>query len=1009
MKNYYKLTVSLTLLFCVCYQFISAQCEGIGLNYAGNLTSWEQFSPCNQGARNQIPLMSPYQNPVVTINPKNGAGFLNLNYFDSNKSIMIFGGDGPVIGTDFSFGGGQYEYDVIVQDPNDLKKECHLTLNLTYDLFSCRRIEKVSTLNAQCDSLNGGIIIKRSEGMGATLIRLLDLNNNKEILTKTFTEITVADTIKNLKAGGYRIEVTNEYSNSNQPMQIIYTTIKIPENLKIESKYKIVCEGNPLTLSVPQAQKYLWNTGETTQSIVVNKGGKYAVEVINPTTPLCKTKDTIDLKFNPRLTLEILQSYKDCKSDSLDITYRVKGGTAPYYYQHQPNGACYEGCMGKADSTFKKSYWQYGYYVLVTDATGCGVARDYSLLPPSSYRIKLSFEKTRKICQGDSIEFFDNSPEDKYTTHQWYVDGVKIPNYNKSKFYAKVPGKYSVVVSSANCEIMSDTILVESIVNIEPINFVASMNQVCKGTIVTYQAEKNKSTYQWEMLNQKKDIDFYYMSSFYDTSSSISIQWLTEGNKKVSLKYYGFCVSNTPAVISTIVSSPVNLINESPTQISICQGEEMKYKVKNSNSGSIQPLNLVWEVPGAVKGVDYEIKSILENEITLKWIKPANYKLIVLNTDSLCGGINKVVFDITVNAVDQPTLIADKGSVCFGNVIEYKTESGKQNYVWNIPNKIKGIDYNLIEGGDSKSNTMKIYWLTQGLNQVNVNYLSSNGFCISSKPAEIYTQVQIPIELVHTTPEKSDVCLNSIATYKVKNLNAPYSIMNQQNLIWTVYGDPSRDYKVLAGGNATDSSITIQWLKPSKTGVFVNTNNCGNSLSFDVTVHDTINIKKIVATLPFNLCKIDTLKLSVSNLNENTIQWYLNDKEITKAIDSIFYAKLPGKYNVVIKNAGNCSFTSDYFEFKKDTCNSVAKLNDLQDDMITVYPNPASTLLNIDLNNPNVKSVALVNVLGQKVIRQDLQTMNNVINVQDIVRGMYVVSFFNEENEIISSKKISIQ
>jgi hypothetical protein len=104
----------------------------------------------------------------------------DLNYFD--KSIMISGNTGPIIGTDLSFGGGQYEYDVVVQDPNDLKKECHLTLNVMYDLFSCRRIEKVSTLNAQCDSLNGGIIIKRSEGMGATLIRLLDLNNNKEIL-----------------------------------------------------------------------------------------------------------------------------------------------------------------------------------------------------------------------------------------------------------------------------------------------------------------------------------------------------------------------------------------------------------------------------------------------------------------------------------------------------------------------------------------------------------------------------------------------------------------------------------------------------------------------------------------------------------------------------------------------------------------------------------------------------------------------------------------------------------
>ncbi len=1008
MKNYYKLNVYLTLLFCVCYQFISAQCEGIGLNYAGNLTSWEQFSPCNQGSSNQIPLMSPYQNPVVTINPKNGAGFLNLNYFDPNKSIMIFGGDGPVIGTDFSFGGGQYEYDVIVQDPNDLKKECHLTLNLTYDLFSCRRIEKVSTLYAQCDSLNGAIIIKR---IGGAKIRLIEGNNN-EILTKTYSDVTDGDTIKNLKAGGYRIEVINEFSNSNQPMQIIYTTIKIPENLKIESKYKIVCEGNPLTLSAPSSQKYLWSTGETTQSIQVNKGGKYAVEVINPTVPLCQTKDTIDLKFNPRLTLEILQSYKDCKSESLDITYRVKGGTAPYYYQHQGNLACIEGCMQKVDSTFKLSYYENGYYVLVTDATGCSVAKEYKHLPNSS-NLKLTYTKNIKICQGDSTVFNDQYPNEKEFKHQWYLDGQAISQGTKNEFFAKKAGKYHVVVTTPWCEVKSDTVTVEEVVP-DPIQYVLPISPSCLGMTMTYQAEKNKSNYEWNVLNQAKNIDYNIISGGTDTSSSISLVWMTDGPKQITLNYSnGLCKNKFPAIITSMVERPVNLVPLNQNQNAICQGAISTYRVinANSNNGLIQPLNLTWDVPGAVKGVDYEIQSTLEDEITIKWIKPAQYKLIVFNygIGSNCGGKNTVDFDITVNAIDQPTLIADKGSVCFGNVIEYKTESGKQNYVWNIPNKIKGIDYNLIEGGDSKSNTMKINWLTQGLNKITVNYSSSNGLCTAGKPAEIYTQVQMPIELFHTTPEKSDVCLNSIATYKVKNLNAPYSIMNQQNLIWTVYGDPSRDYKILAGGNATDSSITVQWLKATKTGIFVNTNDCGNSLSFDVTVHDTINIKKIVATLPFNLCKIDSLKLSVSNLIGNTVQWYFNDKEITKAIDSIFYAKLPGKYNVVIKNAGNCSFTSDYFEFKKDTCNSVAKLNDLQDDKITVYPNPASTLLNIDLNNPNVKSVALVNVLGQKVIHQDLQTMNNVINVQDVTKGMYLVSFFNEHNEIISTKKITIE
>jgi hypothetical protein len=348
--------------------------------------------------------------------------------------------------------------------------------------------------------------------------------------------------------------------------------------------------------------------------------------------------------------------------------------------------------------------------------------------------------------------------------------------------------------------------------------------------------------------------------------------------------------------------------------------------------------------------------------------------------------------------------------VCIGNIIQYSTESNKQNYEWIIPNKTKGTDYLILEGGDLKSNIIKINWLSQGLNEVTVNYTSVSSLCKSEYPASITTQVQMPIELVHITAEKSDVCLNSIATYKVKNLNAPYSIMNQQNLIWTVYGDPSRDYKVLAGGNATDSSITVQWLKATKTGIFVNSNNCGNSISFYVTVHDTINVQKLVSELPKNLCNIDSLKLTISNLGTNSIQWYFNDNEISKAIDSFYYVKLPGKYNVVVKNAGNCSFKSDYFEFKKDTCNSsVAKLNIVQEDPILVYPNPASTILNIDSRNTNVSSFSLVNVLGQEVIHSDLQGTKNEINLYQFAKGMYILSFFNERQEIITSQKISIE
>ena len=87
----------------------------------------------------------------------------------------------------------------------------------------------------------------------------------------------------------------------------------------------------------------------------------------------------------------------------------------------------------------------------------------------------------------------------------------------------------------------------------------------------------------------------------------------------------------------------------------------------------------------------------------------------------------------------------------------------------------------------------------------------------------------------------------------------------------------------------------------------------------------------------------------------------------------------------------------------------MAKLNIVQEDPILVYPNPASTILNIDKRNTNVTSFSLVNVLGQEVIHSDLQGTKNEINLYQFAKGMYILSFFNEKHEIISSQKISVE
>jgi hypothetical protein len=113
---------------------------------------------------------------------------------------------------------------------------------------------------------------------------------------------------------------------------------------------------------------------------------------------------------------------------------------------------------------------------------------------------------------------------------------------------------------------------------------------------------------------------------------------------------------------------------------------------------------------------------------------------------------------------------------------------------------------------------------------------------------------------------------------------------------------------------------------------------------------------------------------------------------------------------VLVKNDGSCSLLSDYFELNKDTCNSsVAGIKNSFKESILMYPNPATTVLTIDTKAEKIHSISFIDVLGKLVLHQELKGVINELNLEGISKGMYVVSFFNDQNEIISSQKLSIE
>ena len=68
----------------------------------------------------------------------------------------------------------------------------------------------------------------------------------------------------------------------------------------------VACEGDTVTLTANEGVSYLWSTGETTQSISVNKQGYYSVTVVNENG--CNlVSDPLFVKYILLLNQQLLQ------------------------------------------------------------------------------------------------------------------------------------------------------------------------------------------------------------------------------------------------------------------------------------------------------------------------------------------------------------------------------------------------------------------------------------------------------------------------------------------------------------------------------------------------------------------------------------------------------------------------------------------------------------------------------------------------------------------------------
>jgi gliding motility-associated-like protein len=194
-------------------------------------------------------------------------------------------------------------------------------------------------------------------------------------------------------AGSFSVITASEYGCLSDPSDpVMVTQLSLDKPVITVTGETEFCEGTQATtLSVPEANAYLWSTGETTQSIMISLTGSYTVTIYSELGTPSYPSDPVDINVFGNPTLNLLsKSDAACygeNSGSLEVL--ASEGTSPYTYTWN-NGQTGSALTGIGAGN---------YLATATDANGCQDTLSGSIAEPAALVITETL--THPTC-GDS-------------------------------------------------------------------------------------------------------------------------------------------------------------------------------------------------------------------------------------------------------------------------------------------------------------------------------------------------------------------------------------------------------------------------------------------------------------------------------------------------------------------------------------------------------------------------------------------------------------------------------
>ncbi len=264
-----------------------------------------------------------------------------------------------------------------------------------------------------------------------------------------------------------------------------------PLTLKISSSSPSICSGGAVVLTVSASggiapYTYIWNTGDTTSSITINKGGIYKVIVSDKTPGSQPVTAQIIITANPTPSTPIASNAVTCPNSGATLKAVAPGGVYQWY------DAAIGGNFLATGPTFTTPpLANTTTYYVETTVNGCTSARTavtaYLYSKPTVY--------SATVCQGSSAVLSASGAD----TYNWYASpsgGVVLNTSDKFITPPLVNTTTYYVVSTINGCVSSPT-PVTAYVAQAPKPPVVPNTSVCFGGTVNLHATALGGVFDW--------------------------------------------------------------------------------------------------------------------------------------------------------------------------------------------------------------------------------------------------------------------------------------------------------------------------------------------------------------------------------------------------------------------------------------------------------------------------------------------------------------------------------